>query len=60
MVTAGCTAGASPQAVIEIGERDGPLWLRPDEIRYYGCEVGVLFCDGGAGRRSERLCRCIE
>jgi hypothetical protein len=49
------------QTVIEIGEAEGrPLWLAPEEMDYYLCQVGVLICQSAIGRRSERLCRCTE
>ena len=57
---AGCSAGASPRREIEISSRDGPLWVRPDDVERYFCTDGVFVCEGAVGRTSDELCRCMQ
>ena len=58
LAAAGCSAGASPRAEIELSSRDAPIWVRPDDIDRYVCTDGLFVCQDGVGRTSERLCRC--
>jgi hypothetical protein len=60
MVVGGCSAGAASRAVVDIGVADGPLWLAPEETDYYQCNIGLLICHAAVGRRSKRLCQCVN
>jgi hypothetical protein len=59
LATAGCSASASPRPEIELSVHDGPISVRPGDVDRYVCTDGVLFCESGVGRTSERLCRCV-
>jgi hypothetical protein len=50
---------AFAEQFILIGARDG-RWLRARDVDRYRCNVGVLICEAGVGRRSTRYCECAE
>jgi len=59
LAISGCSAGASARPDIEISWREGPLWVRPEDVPRYECsDGGVFVCEGAFGRMSDRLCRC--
>ena len=60
LVTNGCTAGAATRPEVQRSTRDGPIWVRPDDIDRYVCTDGLFVCLDGVGRTSQRLCRCVR
>jgi len=56
----GCTTPSYDSPPVVLRAADGALWLEPDEIDRFQCELGVLVCTAGTGRTSRRLCRCEE
>jgi len=57
----GCAGmGATTQLpLITLGIEEPARWIEPRELPRYQCELGSLVCDGGAGRLTTRLCRCV-
>lgn len=59
-LAAGCmtTRDAAQTAVLRAA--DGSIWIRSDEISRFRCERGILWCDDGTGRLTQRRCRCTQ
>jgi hypothetical protein len=64
-VVASCSSASASRSVIEsgsieVGPDAGALWIAPEDVELYECTVGLLVCQDGIGRRSDRLCRCLR
>jgi hypothetical protein len=60
IVLGGCASVTPPQQFVQVRAVDGPFWVDPDDVKRYRCNVGLFVCQSEGGRRSKRLCQCVE
>jgi hypothetical protein len=59
-IMTGCASNSYTTRTTVLRAADGHLWLYAEEIPSFRCERGMLVCSDSLGRRSQRLCRCVE